>query len=321
MFVFVSDYKRILNGDLDDEILKSRSLIISDHMGGFDVGLYNSLLNYLEILNFKGIIETEYIITDELRNRYKKLKLQFSLYNSTHFQILDQLIDYNIHPEIKYKNFVCSFNGSPHVSRQLLTSMMEKFDIFDSNYSSKNFKNTYNQINGQLENLGLSSTQKRMYGKFLSDNDKFLNTLYSFDYTRYDHANNISTLETKITESFVHIVSETMSTSYYPFVTEKFLYSIVTRGLFVSYAQPNWHFFLEKYYGFKKYNKIFDYSFDSIQNPIERIIKMMEMILKFSKLSIHDWNDLYLMEQDTIEYNYDHYFSKRYMEHLKKYEN
>ena len=133
MFVFARDYKRILNGDLDDEILKSRSLIISDHMGGFDVGLYNSLLNYLEILNFKGIIETEYIITDELRNRYKKLKLQFSLYNSTHFQILDQLIDYNIHPEIKYKNFVCSFNGSPHVSRQLLTSMMEKFDIFDSN--------------------------------------------------------------------------------------------------------------------------------------------------------------------------------------------
>ena len=72
MFVFARDYKRILNGDLDDEILKSRSLIISDHMGGFDVGLYNSLLNYLEILNFKGIIETEYIITDELRNRYKK---------------------------------------------------------------------------------------------------------------------------------------------------------------------------------------------------------------------------------------------------------
>lgn len=46
----------------------------------------------------------------------------------------------------------------------------------------------------------------------------------------------------------------------------------------------------------------------------------MSMISKFSVLSTNDWGDLYLLEQDTIEYNYDHYFSGGYLEHLKKYE-
>ena len=102
-------------------------------------------------------------------------------------------------------------------------------------------------------------------------------------------------------------------------MTEKFLYSIVTRGLFLAYAQPEWHQHLEKYYGFKKYTQLFDYRFDSIQNPVERLTELMTMISKFSLLTPHEWHDLYLLEQDTIEYNYDHYFSGDYLKCLKQY--
>jgi len=42
------------------------------------------------------------------------------------------------------------------------------------------------------------------------------------------------------------------------------------------------------------------------------------MISKFSKLSVHDWHDLYQMESDAIEYNYNHYFSGDYLKHLEK---
>jgi len=111
-----------------------------------------------------------------------------------------------------------------------------------------------------------------------------------------------------------------VATSYQPFVTEKFLYSIVTRGLFLAYAQPGWHNHLEKYYGFKRYTKLFDYRFDTIENPIERLVELMTMISKFSVLSTDDWRDLYEMESDTIEFNYDHYFSEDYLKHLKAYE-
>ena len=110
-----------------------------------------------------------------------------------------------------------------------------------------------------------------------------------------------------------------MATSYYPFVTEKFLYSVVTRGLFLAYAQPGWYDYAEKYYGFKRYDRIFDYSFDQIKNPVKRLVKLIEMVSKFSKLSSADWKDLYLMEQDTIEFNYDNYFSGNYLRTLGTY--
>jgi len=75
---------------------------------------------------------------------------------------------------------------------------------------------------------------------------------------------------------------------------------------------------LSTYYGFKQYNKIFDYSFDEIKNPVKRLIRLMEMISKFAYLSVDDWHDLYNMETDTIEYNYDHYYSKGYLKKLNE---
>jgi hypothetical protein len=110
-----------------------------------------------------------------------------------------------------------------------------------------------------------------------------------------------------------------MATSSVPFVTEKFLYSVVTRGLFLSYAQPGWHEHLEKYYGFKRYTNLFDYEFDLVRNPMKRLVKLMEMISKFNFLTPDEWKDLYQIEQETIEYNYHHYFSQDYLKCLAKY--
>jgi hypothetical protein len=104
-----------------------------------------------------------------------------------------------------------------------------------------------------------------------------------------------------------------MATSYYPLISEKCFYSIVTRGLFLSYAQPNWHAHLENYYGFRLYKNLFDYRFDTIKNPVERLIELLSMISKFQKLSVTDWQDLYELEKENIEYNYDHYFSGKYL--------
>lgn len=320
MKIKAKHYGDILSGKLDNEILASNSLVIFDHMGSFNQHLQNSLLDHLNLIGFSGTIGTEYIVNDNLQKQYKNLKLRFLFVESEHYKLLNSFAKYTMHPVINFKNAVCSFNGSAHVSRQLLTASMKKFELFDSSYSTKNFKNTPAQIEGHLNNLNLTNTQQRVFCKFFSLDETFLNTKYTINYNRFNHSTNIHNLEHILTESFVHVVSNTLATGYYPLMCEKFLYSVVTRGLFVSYAQPNWHFFLEKYYGFKKYNKIFDYSFDTIQNPVERLIKLLEMISKFSKLTVNDWNDLYLIEQDTIEYNYNHYHSKDYEAHLKQYE-
>jgi len=304
-------------------ILKSlpKKLTLIDHLGGFDENNHNLVLSTLDELaqkiNVVLLVHSQYIFLDDVIKKYKNLSLVFNVNLQNEINFLN-LSRYNIHPGIDYKNFICSFNGSGHISRLLLVSILQKFRYFDPEYCSKNFSFTSEILDDHISYH--INTQNRFYRKFFitGDTEEFFQKIHSFGHVRFDHAQNIYNLENKLTQSFIHLVSETIATSYQPFVTEKFLYSVVTRGLFLSYAQPGWHDHVEKYYGFKKYTKLFDYQFDTIQNPVERLIELMCMISKFSTLSTHDWHDLYLIEQDTVEYNYDHYFSGDYLKWLNR---
>jgi hypothetical protein len=297
-------------------------ITLVDHLTGFDQCFNNSILkaidDYSFVNNKRTTVYYHQILEKNITDRYPNLQIEFELPLDIKFTLWQAFKMYNQHPDLNYKNFICSFNGSHHVSRRLLVAILERFGYYNSNYCSKNFVFTVDKLDGHLQNYVYD--QYCFYCKFfISDHsDVFFNTINSFGHVQYNHKRNIYNLESKLTQSFLHVVSETMATSYVPFVTEKFLYSIVTRGLFLAYAQPGWHNHVEKYYGFKKYTKLFDYHFDSIQNPVMRLVELITMISKFSKLSTHDWHDLYLLETDTIEYNYDWYFSKKYLEQLKQ---
>jgi hypothetical protein len=296
---------------------------LSDHLCGFDSLFKNQLLTklqrYAESNDRHYQIVHNGILPDQVRDNYKNLELLFSA-DQQNKHILAHFLNYHIHPELTFKNFICSFNGTPHVGRKLLVSILQKFGYFDTKYCSKNFEYSVDILDGHLfDHVG---DRINFYRKFFiaDDGDRFFQMVNSFGHVQYQHNKNIYNLESKLTQSFLHIVSETLATSYVPYITEKFLYSIVTRGLFLAYAQPGWHDHLEKYYGFKRYTKLFDYRFDTIQNPVERLIELVTMVSKFSCLSPAEWHDLYLIEQDTIEYNYDHYFSGNYLTQLKQYE-
>ena len=298
-----------------------QQITLLDHIGGFSRDRTNAVLNAIEnnALMQQTKIEVIYhnVLDQTITEQYPNLKFKFdgALQNILN---LNKFSLYNTHPELSFKNFICSFDGSDHVSRKLLVSILHRFGWFNTNYCSKNFSYSVMQLHGHLLDYVSNDV---FYSKFFicNDSDNFSNTINSFGHVRFNHSNNIYNLEHKLTESFLHIVSETMATSYVPFVTEKFLYSVVTRGLFLVYAQPGWHAHLEKYYGFKLYTKLFDYRFDSIQNPVERLVELMTMISKFSMLSTDDWRDLYMLQQDEIEFNYDHYFSGNYLKTLQQY--
>lgn len=287
-------------------------------MGGFDSDLRCKLLDTL-VENQKSKIlkiKTEYIFNDSIKKKYTSLELKFDVGIWLIGNYIKSFETYREHPKVNPKNFVCSFNGAPHVGRKLLTSALDKFGWFDPKYSTKNFTCTEEQLDGHI--MEIIGGKERVYRKFfITKNKDFLSQVINSDYRKSDHPSNLRVLETPLTQSFIHLVSETMATSYYPFFTEKFLYSVVTRGLFLAYAQPGWHEHLEKNFGFKKYS-LFDYKFDSISNPVERLIELLSMISKYSALSTSDWHDLYLTESDTIEYNYENYFSCRYLDVVKQ---
>lgn len=307
--------------EFDDVASLPTLFSVGDHLNGFDVDLNNKLFIKLNQHAAANCVEynilSDHLYLPSVTDRYSHLTIRWDLTKFEQYSYLPTLKNYNIHPDIKFNNFLCSFNGSPHVSRKLLAAAIHRFGWFDSNYCSKNFLHSTDVLDGHIQDL--TEHQQTLYKKFFisSLSEDFFQTVYSFGHVRYDHAANIYNLEHMLTKSFLHVVSESMATSYYPTVTEKFLYSVVTRGLFLSYAPPGWHSLLEKYYGFRLYTNLFDYQFDQIQNPVTRLIGLMSMISKFSMLTVNDWHDLYEVEKDSIEYNYDHYFSGAYLKTLQ----
>lgn len=297
------------------------SVDLVDHLHGFDHLYHNKVLSELnrQAVDQERIIQVNYhqALDPAVKQLYPGLRINYKLFDHVSDLVWESLANYCQHPVINYKNFVCSFNGVPHVGRKLLVSALHKFGWYHADFTSKNFVYNTDTIDGHLQDY-LSAQQQRFYLPFFigKRSKQFFKTINSFGHLQYDHAQNIHNLEHALTSSFLHIASESMATSYCPYVSEKFLYSVVTRGLFLSYAQPGWHSHLEKYYGFRRYTHLFDYQFDDIQNPVERLIELMTMISKFSVLSSSDWHDLYLLEADTVEYNYNHYFSQDYRMHI-----
>jgi hypothetical protein len=293
-----------------------RLVRLVDHIGGFSQDFQNEILNHLDIQasQRQNILDVTYhqVLEPDVKNLYPHLKIHFDagMQNSRNFT---SFVNYRYHPELVFKHLICSFNGSEHVSRKLLVAMLERFGLFDPSTCSKNMSFSISSLDGHLKDL--VGEKEQFYRKFFIHDSSadFFGKIYSFGHVRFDHKKNIYNLQQPLAQSFVHVVSESLSTSYVPYVTEKFLYSVVTRGLFLSYAQPRWHWHLEKYYGFKPYKKIFDYGFDFIDNPVHRLLTLISMIAKFRILTTDELHDLYELEKDTIEYNYDHYFSGSYV--------
>lgn len=313
-------YHEVFN-KADFEFLPDR-FYLADHVGGFNSDNINSILasinQYAKDNNKHYVIDLTQYVEPSVKELYQCIDLKFC-FDFQEKYLWSKFKQYNMHPDIAYKNFVCSFNGNDHVSRKLLVSAIHKFGWFDAEYCSKNFVYTNDILSGHIQDY--VGDNESFYNKFFygQDSNSFFQTPNSFGNVKWNHSDNIYNLENKLTNSFVHIVSESLATSYQPFVTEKFLYSIVTRGLFVTYAQPGWHTHIEKYFGFKRYDKLFDYRFDTIQNPVHRLIELMSMLSKFSMLTPAEWHDLYLLEQDTIEYNYNHYFNEDYLKSVEPY--
>ena len=148
MNIFASDkYQQLIEGTPPD------SFRLVDHLGGFDTTGFNNLLTQLELKakqqNKIYNITYHQILTPSLLEQYPHLKIKFSPEFQQELNLL-HFKNYNIHPDLTFKNFVCSFNGTPHVSRKLLASIIKKFGWWNDNYCSKNFTCTEETIIGHI---------------------------------------------------------------------------------------------------------------------------------------------------------------------------
>jgi len=308
------------DGTYNTEFDHQEPLCIIDHGLGFDKNLKCALLEDLHNQTLhQRVVATEYIFNQRIRELYPKFDFVFDVNAWYRENGIENLQTFDHSSKKNLNSFVCSFNNNPHVGRKLLTSALHYYGFFNPETCSKTFTMHPWEVIGILYDY--MGDRADWYKKLFDgqQHDNFYHTRYTFGpMVSRDHSRNQQHLRSKIDQSFLHLVSETMPTSYYPFVTEKFLYSVVQKGLFVAYAQPNWHRHVSYYYGFRPYNKIFSYDFDSMQNPVKRLIALLDMISKFSKMSSKDWQDLYKVENETIQYNFEHFVTGNYLKHLQK---
>lgn len=117
----------------------------------------------------------------------------------------------------------------------------------------------------------------------------------------------------KLMESFVYIVTETCFWDTKKHLTEKIFKPIVLKQPFVLLGSQNNLSYLKEY-GFKTFDKWWNEDYDKCSDPIQRINKVCDIIENICSLSQSDLQDLALEMEETLEYNYNRFFSKTFVQ-------
>lgn len=215
------------------------------------------------------------------------------------------------------QTLLCCFNHHPHVGRQLLLAALWRRGMYDPKHMSKHFSIDAQKIDGYVGEYCAAQDQPWLSLMVDPRAREFYQSINALEPAEFqEHHLNLPGMLPRVRSAWLNLVSETISTSYVPFITEKFLYSVVSRGLFLAYAQPGWHQQLQDWFGFRGFTTLFDYAFDKIANPIHRVCALLDQIQRFSAMSMADLHDLRLLQRDVVDHNHDHFFSGAWLRHL-----
>jgi len=122
----------------------------------------------------------------------------------------------------------------------------------------------------------------------------------SLDDNFYAHQDAVYRLPKVYFECFAQLISE--STEKALFLTEKTALALFLKKPFLVATAPGYHKFLTEL-GFKLYDEIFDYSFDSMQVRLTRYNTMLQNFVKLDKLHISELSYLHKSIADKLEFN------------------
>lgn len=277
-----------------------------DHLHGF-TNNYRSIT--LDRFN-KGVVHTEYILPDVVKQRYPALDLRFDATMMIHNNHFDAFPFYVQEPPTKtWTNFVSTFNKTRTTTKQNLLLLCYANGWFDPTYVSKCFAISHDQAQSFFDAVNRPLPQ---------DLDKFCKLINQFELTGYGNIKaDLELLVPKIHQSYLHLVTETIGDSAVPFPTEKFLFPVCAKTLWIAYAPVGYHAFIEKHIGFRKH-KVIDYHFDDEADAQKRLLKIEQVIKDLASKSAAELEYIYAVNQDVLEYNFQLVKSGKFIENLKK---
>ena len=304
---FTQNHEDILAGILSK--LDENHIRMNDHCNGFDIDGENKILRTIDTwAKDKDVtVWLHQYLTEGVRRLYPNVTVKFDVdlqdaLNFYRYSKFDADVDNT------FEHFITCFCGKGYDGRHILSAELISEGMWDWETCTRNF---------DLTDTGYIYKKYDRNMPIVNEDDTY--KTHSIDYVPLEQLYNLNVLHQSIATSFINVVSETESSKHYPFVTEKFLFPILTNTLFVAHAQLGWHKQIRDIYGFQLY-PIFDYTFDDIANPVDRARALVNMLKPFQHLSKQEWIDLTKSQEHVILYNNKHLRSGNYLQSMKRWE-
>ena len=281
---------------------------LADTLYGFDSNYRSPVLDLVD----SGIVYTEYILPQQVKKQYPNLELIFDaalMIENNHFEKCRLHI--KDPPPKTWTNFVSTFNKSYANTKRNFLLVLYANGWFNPEYCSKFFEIDINDAENYFHQLSKNPPAGLL---------NFCQGIWKFDTTsKIDVIFDLDMLSSKIQQSFIHVVTETMGESSVPFPTEKLLFPIMNKTIWIAYTPMGYHRHVEEHMGFKRYKGI-DYSFDFISDSSERLMAIEQILSKLSQMSCQEQQEFYDLNQNIIEYNYQLISSGKFIENLKNFD-
>jgi hypothetical protein len=220
------------------------------------------------------------VFYDVSNPRYKNIKIHYwPTYWATCFgssapgELIPQSID----------KLFCLLNGNAHRHRCLTMDLLCRDNLLDKGYISwYDFKNP--------ENYEFKYWQP---------------TALTLD--TFSRARNLFTVPSEYARAFVNIVSESNMSPY--FFTEKTTKPLYYKKPFLVISKEGYHTKMLVELGFKLYDEVFDYSFDTIEDYTLRTEHLIQQIKKLENYSNEQLEDITRQIEHKLEFNRLHLLS------------
>jgi hypothetical protein len=120
-------------------------------------------------------------------------------------------------------------------------------------------------------------------------------------------------------QSFLHVVSETVFDYPHIFFSEKSVKPIIAQRPFVLLGSPGCLHNLKRL-GFKTFNQYWDESYDTIVDPAERMLAVVDVIDFVCSKSITELQQMCVSMKNILDYNLNYYINEFQEKELEKFE-
>jgi hypothetical protein len=114
-------------------------------------------------------------------------------------------------------------------------------------------------------------------------------------------------------ESFLYVVTETCYWDTKKHLTEKIFKPIITKQPFLLLACAHNLEYLRSY-GFKTFRAWWDESYDTIQDPIQRLQAVVKIINDICAMSNERLEEILTEMQEVLDYNYNWFYNKQFLD-------